>query len=162
MKKRLIQLATGAFVALTFVIYSLHQRSEGSQAVSQVGTTATVTQTPIASTSSSPTPSSASSTIPSSSPIYKDGSFTGTSADAVYGYIQVRATISGGKLIDVTFLDYPQDRRDSIEINQQAMPMLKQQAISVQSAQVDGVSGATDTSHAFVQSLNDALTQARV
>ena len=48
-----------------------------------------------------------------------------------------------------------------MRINQQAMPVLKQEAIQAQSAQVDGVSGATDTSDAFVQSLTSALTQAQ-
>jgi uncharacterized protein with FMN-binding domain len=164
MKKRAIQLGASAFVIATFVIYSFHQRSEGSQAASQVAanttpptgsSTPTATSAPITSTPATTTPASASSSS------YKDGSYTGKSTDAVYGFIQVKATISGGKITDVAFLDYPQDRRDSIEINQQAMPLLKQQAIAKQSAQVDGVSGATDTSDAFMTSLNDALTQAR-
>jgi len=60
----------------------------------------------------------------------------------------------------VQFLDYPHDRRTSIEINSQATPMLTAQAIQVQSAQVDGVSGATQTSRAFRESLQSALSQA--
>jgi len=92
---------------------------------------------------------------------YKDGAYTGSAADALYGYIQVKATVKDGKLTDVEFLQYPNDRRNSVEINSQAMPMLKQQAIQIQSAKVDGVSGATDTSQAFIQSLGDALQQAK-
>jgi uncharacterized protein with FMN-binding domain len=46
-------------------------------------------------------------------------------------------------------------------INQQAMPMLKQEAIQKQAARVDIISGATFTSQAFVQSLTNALDQAR-
>ena len=91
---------------------------------------------------------------------YKDGSYTGAVADAFYGNIQVRAVITGGKITDVIFLQYPNDRGTSIEINSQAMPILKQQAIRVQSAKVDGVSGATASSDAFVQSLGSALQQA--
>jgi len=56
---------------------------------------------------------------------------------------------------------YPNDRRESVDINSQAMPYLKQEAIQAQTAQVDGVSGATDTSQAFIQSLGSALKQAR-
>jgi len=37
---------------------------------------------------------------------------------------------------------------------------LKSEAISAQNAQVDIVSGATDTSQAFINSLSSALTQA--
>src|SRR6185437_2894640 len=77
---------------------------------------------------------------------YKDGEYTGQAADAFYGNIQVKAVIQGGKITDVQFLQYPSDRSTSIQINQQAMPYLKQEAIQVQSAQVDIVSGATDSS----------------
>jgi len=41
------------------------------------------------------------------------------------------------------------------------MPSLKQEAIQTQSAQVDIVSGATQTSQAFIQSLASALTKAK-
>jgi uncharacterized protein with FMN-binding domain len=151
------KIAVGVFVTLTFFIYSFYQRSEGNQAVSQV-----VSNTKKTSQASTPaTSSSSSSTTSTPSNTYKDGSYTGKSSDAIYGYIQVRTTISGGKLTDVEFLDYPQDRRNSVEINNYAMPQLKSQAIRAQSAQVDGVSGATDTSQAFIESLGDALSQAK-
>lgn len=168
------KIVTAAFVALTFVIYSIHQRNEGSAAVSAVqkstsaaagtnnasSTNSTNNNTPTSSSSASTT-SNSSSTTTTSSGQYKDGSYTGTQADAFYGYIQVKATISGGRLTDVTFLEYPNDRQNSVEINNYAMPQLKQQAIQAQTAQVDGVSGATDTSQAFIQSLGDALSQAK-
>lgn len=92
---------------------------------------------------------------------YTDGSYTGDAADALYGNIQVKAIISGGKLTDVVFLQYPSDRRTSVQINTRAMPQLRQEAISAQSANVNGVSGATDSSQAFIQSLGSALSQAR-
>ncbi len=103
---------------------------------------------------------SVSPTIASSSP-YKDGTYTGSAADAFYGNIQVQAIISGGKITDVTFLQYPNEQSHSIEINQQADPVLTQETIQAQSAQVDIVSGATDTSQAFIQSLTSALDQAK-
>lgn len=92
---------------------------------------------------------------------YIDGTYTGLAADAYYGTIQVRATVSGGKLADVAFLQYPNDRRESQYINSQAMPLLRQEAIQAQDANVDGVSGATDSSAAFRESLSSALTKAR-
>lgn len=91
----------------------------------------------------------------------KDGQYTGSAADALYGNIQVKAVIQGGNIVDVQFLQYPNDRSNSIRINQQAMPYLKQEAIAAQSSQVDIISGATDTSYAFIQSLASALTQAQ-
>lgn len=92
---------------------------------------------------------------------YKDGAYLGVVADAFYGNVQVKATISGGKITNVVFLDYPHDRQTSREINSQAMPILKQEAIQIQTANVDIVSGATQTSLAFVHSLQSALNQAK-
>ncbi len=92
---------------------------------------------------------------------YKDGSYTGSVADAYYGNVQVKVAIQSGRITDVQFLDYPRDRRTSVEINTQAMPQLKQEAIQIQSANVDVVSGATQTSGAFRESLASALARAR-
>jgi uncharacterized protein with FMN-binding domain len=138
------KLAVAGFAAVTFIIYSLHERSEGSQAAQKISST-----TPQHATASKNTAT------------YKDGSYTGKSTDALYGFVQVRATITGGKLADIAILDYPQDRDTSIAINTSALPVLKQEAIQNQTAQVDGISGATDTSKAFTESLQDALTQAK-
>ncbi len=92
---------------------------------------------------------------------YIDGTYDGSVADAYYGYVQVRVSVSGGKISDVQFLQYPNDRGTSREINSQAMPYLIAEAIQAQNANVDIVSGATDTSYAFRQSLSSALSQAK-
>jgi len=102
--------------------------------------------------------------LPTATPdgLYKDGTYDGPVVDAYYGNVQVEAVIQGGKIADVKFLDYPQDRRTSRFINSQAMPWLTQEAVQVQNANVDLISGATFTSQAFVQSLQVALDQAHV
>lgn len=92
---------------------------------------------------------------------YKDGSYTGSPADAYYGTVQVKAVIRNGKIVDVVFLDRPHTHENSIFINGQAMPLLTQEAIQAQSAQVDGVSGASFTSAAFKESLASALALAK-
>ncbi len=105
-------------------------------------------------------------TAPSKPPVivtkkgFTDGTFTGNSVDAYYGMVQVKAIIKNGKLSDVVFLDYPQDRSTSLWKSLNAMPILKQEAIATQSSKVNMVSGATDTSRAFVKSLASALSQA--
>lgn len=157
-------LLTG-FVIVTFVIYSLHQRHDGSGGVvikpssAAAGQTATATPSAGSSTSSSGGGNAGNQT--STAAAYKDGQYTGSVADAYYGYIQVLAVISGGKLTDVQFLQHPSDRSTSVEINSQAMPYLKQEALQAQSANVNIVSGATDTSQAFIQSLASALNSAK-
>lgn len=109
-----------------------------------------------------PAPSPISTTQPKpTAGQYKDGQYTGPVTDAYYGYVRVKAIIQNGKLADVQFLQYPNDRQTSREINSQAMPYLRYEAIQAQSAPVDIISGATDTSQAFRESLAVALTQAK-
>jgi uncharacterized protein with FMN-binding domain len=167
MKKLLL---SGLVIGL-FLVYGLHQQEEAQNAVQtvapqqQVPSTPSTPVTPAPSQAGSgnaptPTPSSAAANPPAASGQYKNGTYTGSAADAFYGYIQVQAVISGGRISDVIFLQYPSDRSTSIAINTQAMPYLKQEALAVQSAQVDIVSGATDSSMAFQQSLASALAQA--
>jgi uncharacterized protein with FMN-binding domain len=93
---------------------------------------------------------------------YADGVYTGPSADAYYGMIQIQALVNGGQLTALKVLKYPSDRRTSVSINRQALPMLRDEAISAQSADVDIISGATLTSRAFIQSLRGALNKAAI
>ncbi|MDQ5949362.1 MAG: hypothetical protein QG589_488 [Patescibacteria group bacterium] len=99
---------------------------------------------------------------PTQTGMYRDGIYTGNSIDAYYGNVQVAITISQGKLADVWFVDYPKDRDTSRRINTQAMPLLKTEAIQAQSANVDIIGGATETSGAFQKSLGSALAQAKI
>ena len=155
------------FVIAAFIAYALHQRNEDAQAVLAVHRTEptpTEMATPTtASAGGSPTPTTANQ-IPTATPIpqgkYKNGTYTGDSVDAFYGLVQVQVVVQNGKITDVSFLQYPSDRQTSREISSQAMPYLKQEAIQAQSANVDIVSGATQTSEAFRQSLQSALDKA--
>jgi uncharacterized protein with FMN-binding domain len=146
-------LIIGAFLLYSFLYHS--------NAVALLPTGSTNSNSP-ANTSptnmASPPTSSAGS---SGSGSYKDGSYDGSVADATWGNVQVKAVIQNGKITSVAFLQYPSDRSRSISINAYADPILSQEAIQAQSAQVDLVSGATDTSNAFIQSLTDALSQAK-
>ena len=92
---------------------------------------------------------------------YKDGTYTGPLVDAYYGMVEVQVTIQSGKISDVQFLQYPSDRRTSVQINSIAMPYLQQEAIQAQSADVNIISGATFTSEGFATSLNAALNSAK-
>lgn len=91
---------------------------------------------------------------------YKNGNFTSIVTDAFYGNVQIRTTIKAGRVTDIQFLQYPNDRGNSIEINSYAMPILRTEAIQAQNAAVDIVSGATATSEAFRQALANTLSQA--
>lgn len=91
---------------------------------------------------------------------YKNGTYTGNVADAFYGNVQVVAIIQGGKLVDITLAQQPTNGHSG-QISSQALPILKQEAIAAQSANVNTVSGATQISQAFDQSLSSALALAK-
>ena len=105
--------------------------------------------------------SSASPSASASSSGLKDGTFTGQSVDTRYGPVQVRVTVSGGKITQVDVPTYPTESFRDQEINQQAVPQLVSETLSAQSAKIDMVSGATFTSDGYEQSLQSALDQAK-
>jgi uncharacterized protein with FMN-binding domain len=94
------------------------------------------------------------------------GSATGTktvngeTAQTRWGPVQVRITLKNGKLTDVTAVAYPTDNPRDQEINAFALPRLRSEALTAQSADIDTVSGATYTSDGYRQSLQSALDSA--
>jgi uncharacterized protein with FMN-binding domain len=103
--------------------------------------------------------SSGASTTPSTGTL-KSGTFPGQAVDTRYGPVQVGVTVSGGRISGVDFLAMPNDRPRSQFITQQAEPLLRQEVLQAQSANIDLLSGATYTSEGFAQSLQSALSQA--
>jgi uncharacterized protein with FMN-binding domain len=69
-------------------------------------------------------------------------------------------TLSDGKITDVRALQYPDGNDRDQEINSYALPELHDQVLAAQSADIDGVSGATVTSLGYTQSLQAALDAA--
>ena len=124
--------------------------------------------TPVPTPTPKPTPIPTPTPTPVTPPVvvntgkFKNGTYTGDSIDAYYGNVQVKVVISGGKITDVQFLDYPQDRQTSQKINNRAMPYLISEAIKAQDSNVNTVSGASFTSKAFRKSLASALLKAKV
>ncbi|MDQ2726102.1 MAG: FMN-binding protein [Actinomycetota bacterium] len=85
----------------------------------------------------------------------------GQPEDNPYGTIQVRVTLSGGRVTDVSTLQSPNDRGRSVEIARDALPLLRQEVLKAQSAQIDVVSGASYDSQGYAQSVQSALDKAR-
>ncbi len=82
---------------------------------------------------------------------------TGDSVQTRWGPVQVRVTVKGGRLTEVTAVTYPQENPRDQEINAYAIPRLRSEALAAQSADIDTVSGATYTSEGYRQSLQSAL-----
>ncbi|MEU5637234.1 FMN-binding protein [Streptomyces rishiriensis] len=85
---------------------------------------------------------------------------TGDSVQTRYGPVQVRVTLTDGKITDVTAVAYPQENPRDQQINAYAVPQLTREALSAQSADIDTVSGATYTSDGYRRSLQSALDSA--
>jgi uncharacterized protein with FMN-binding domain len=76
--------------------------------------------------------------------------------------VQVELKLGGNAITDVAVLQYPNGNGQDAEINNYALPILIQETVKAQSAQIDMVSGATVTSTGYVQSLQSALDQAGI
>ncbi len=86
--------------------------------------------------------------------------FTGDTAQTRWGPVQVEITVAGGKLTAVQVPVYPSGNHRDQEINDYALPVLVQETVDAQSADIDMVSGATVTSQGYLTSLQSALDQA--
>jgi uncharacterized protein with FMN-binding domain len=112
-----------------------------------------------------PSSTGASTTTSSSGSTSAGGSsttVTGDTAQTRWGPVQVQITVTGGKITDVTPVQYPNGNGRDQEINSYALPVLAQEALAAQSANIDHVSGATVTSDGYVQSLQSAIDQANL
>ncbi|CAB76094.1 FMN-binding protein [Streptomyces sp. SID7813] len=84
---------------------------------------------------------------------------TGDAAQTQYGPVQVRVTVSGGRITDVEALQAPKGGR-SDQVTADAVPRLNRAAVAAGTADIDAVSGATYTSAGYTQSLQSALDRA--
>ncbi|WP_327322361.1 FMN-binding protein [Streptomyces sp. NBC_01210] len=84
----------------------------------------------------------------------------GDVADTQYGPVQVRITVSGGKVTAADAVKAPSADANSRQIAAKAVPRLNQAAVTAQSAQIDAVSGASYTSQGYIKSLQSALDKA--
>jgi len=118
------------------------------------GTTGTGTGTTGAGTTGGTTSGSGSGSTAS-------GTFTGAAAPDPYGDVQVQITVKNGKITDVQALSLPVGGHSG-RISDYVAPILRSQVLSAQSANIQGVSGASYTSQAYAQSLQSALDAAGI
>ncbi|ANF33407.1 FMN-binding protein [Leifsonia xyli] len=119
------------------------------------GSTSSESGTSSTSSGDATTPSSTPS--PSASASTATTTVTGDAVDTRYGAVQVEVTFSGTTITAVRTVQSPSGNGRDIEINDQALPILQQEALQSQSANIDTVSGATYTSEGYIQSLQSAI-----
>ena len=155
-----ILVTMGATVGLK--LYGVGEQASSAQTSVHVSTSASGSTTSTAPTTSTPgataTPTpSATASAPAAASATK--TITGTAVDTRYGPVQVKVTFSGTTITAVDTVQYPSESGRDVEINSQALPILQQETLSKQSAQIDTVSGATYTSEGYIQSLQSAIDQ---
>ncbi|NMO57263.1 FMN-binding protein [Actinoplanes sp. TBRC 11911] len=143
-------------VAALVLLFSYRTSTGGSGNAAAEPITLTVPSAPA--TSASPE-----TTAPSASkPTLGTKTYTGSTANTRWGDVQVAITVTNGKISDVQVPVYPNGNGRDEEINGYALPILTQETLSAQNANIDTVSGATVTSDGYLQSLQSALDAAHL
>ena len=164
-----VSLPGGASAPATSASATSSPAAAGAGGSPPTPTTPTPTPTPTPTTPSPASPSASSPTPTTSAPTTTatttttttaagPRSSTGPQVNYYFGVLSVKVTVSGSKLTAVTIgtLNDGGNYR-SQSIDQYAIPILEQQALAAQSANIQGVSGASYTSAGFAQSLQGAL-----
>ncbi|MFN2363866.1 MAG: RnfABCDGE type electron transport complex subunit D, partial [Halarsenatibacteraceae bacterium] len=89
------------------------------------------------------------------SPDYEDGTYTAT-GEGYNGEIEIEVVITDGAIESIEILEHS----DTEDIAEPAFEDLIEAAKSTQSAEIDAVSGATNSSEGFIEALESALEQA--
>ena len=154
MRRIVIWLASTVTVVVLLFGYhtSTNKTTSGTTEGGTSGSTTSAGNQPSASPSS---PSSGSSGTRSTKITY-----TGSVAQTRWGPVQVKISVQGRKLTKVTILQHPSGNSRDAEINNYALPILINESLTAQSANIDMVSGATVTSGGYGQSLQAALDEA--
>ena len=118
---------------------------------------ATAQATASATATAQPTATATKTTAPVT-PAAKSGTFTGPAVFVNYGTVQVKITVVNGKITDAVAVQAPSGRND--RYTNMAVPILKQQTLHAQSANIQGASGASYTSYGWFKSLQGALADA--
>jgi uncharacterized protein with FMN-binding domain len=120
--------------------------------------TKAATTQPTATQRATATPSATTTTIAPAASTVKDGTFTGPSVNVNYGNVQVKITVVNGRITDAVAVKAPSGKND--RYTNMSVPVLKQQTLNAQSANIQGVSGASYTSYGWFISLQGALADA--
>jgi uncharacterized protein with FMN-binding domain len=110
-------------------------------------------------TAAGPSPSASGGTHASAP---KDQTVNGTVAQTRWGPVQIQLRITDGRIVEVQVLQRPSGNSRDDEINGNALPQLRAEVLSAQSAEIDAVGGATVTSDGYIESLQAALDAAHL
>jgi uncharacterized protein with FMN-binding domain len=139
---------------------SVNSASADSSAVAPVGGSTTTSGGSTPGSTSTEDGSTSTGSGSSTDTTTGTSTYTGDSASTRWGPVQVEITVAGGTITDVSVIDYPSGNGKDQQINTRALPVLVQETLSAQGADIHMVSGATVTSDGYVESLQSALDKA--
>ena len=143
-----------ATIAGTAGVLAFHAQTPAIQNATAASTASKTTTSGSGTSSSSGSGSGSGS---SGSSTTASGTATGDAVDTRYGSAQVRVTVKNGKIVAVDALQLQSNDPHSQQISSSSAPVLQQEVLTKQSADVDAVSGATFTSASYTQSVQSAL-----
>jgi uncharacterized protein with FMN-binding domain len=79
-----------------------------------------------------------------------------------FGNVQVKITVTDGRITASDVLQVPWEDRHDQMINSRAVPLYNEEAVQAQSSDIDVVSGATVTWEGYTQSLQSAIDRANI
>ena len=97
----------------------------------------------------------------SSGPVTGLHTVTGGAVSTPLGPVELKVAFDGTRITGVTVLEEPDSTPRDQQINAQAVPVLTQEALAAQNADIDAVSGATFTSQGYIGSLQSAIDAGR-
>ena len=155
------RIATWFLSTVTVVVLMFGYHTSTNSTLSATSQPAFVGSSSTGGSTSSTTKSNGGSTGNSNSNTTTSSStVTGDVAQTRWGPVQVELTVQAGSVTEVRVLQYPTGNSTDEQINSYALPVLIQETLDSQSANIDMVSGATVTSVGYQQSLQSALDQA--
>jgi uncharacterized protein with FMN-binding domain len=150
-------------------VLAFHTHRPASKVAVILPTTSPATTTPPGEGASTPAPttpttpttptSPAPPTTPTTGAPSGVRSATGNVSPYRYGELSVTVTERDGHITDIQMASLNETDSRSVAIDNQAIPQLRQEVLTAQSANIDGVSGATFTSEAYATSVQSALDQ---
>lgn len=156
--KRVPLLLVGAGTVAGFAgVFGLHTRPAGLVTSGTQAGAGNSASTPATNSGSTPatTPTAPSAVGPTRSAV-------GSAVQFGYGVLDVKVTVSGTRITDVSVPALQVIDPTSQQICDQVFPMLRSEVLSAQTATIDGVSGATYTSASYAQSLQSALDKLHI
>ena len=160
MRRVILAICATAAGLVLLLSFKTHTQSAGVSSAGTLG--GQDPQTDAGASPAASTPASNSTGTSGTSASGTGTTVTGAAWPTIYGPVQVKVTVSGGKITAATAVEYPLNTPRDQQINAYAIPQLNAETVAAGSAHIDTVSGATYTSQGYVGSLQSALDKAGI